>query len=234
MINKKKVVNYVKNKNAKLSNQKVDGFNIIFKDPFVEDIDYKNIFQHISGVLPEEYASNIDIIYVGEFDYFDERKINSLYLDGAIYVSNIQDNEEDLLDDIVHEIAHSVEKYYAEDIYADGKIEKSFLHKRDILERDLRHYGYDTTKYDFNEIEFNKELDSFLYEEVGYDKLNTFIQGLFISEYSATSLKEYFATGFEEYYIKDRVYLKDISPYIYDKLASLEEKLEGEKNEIYI
>ena len=234
MINKKKVANYVKSKNAKLPNQKIEGFNIVFKDPFVKDIDYREVFHRISMTLPEEYINNIDIIYVGKFDYFDERKINALYLDGAIYVSNVQDNEEDLLDDIVHEVSHSVEKTYAEDIYADGEIEKSFLHKRNILERDLRHYGYETEKYDFNEVEYDKELDFFLYEEIGYDKLNTFIQGMFVSEYSVTSLREYFALGFEEYYIGNRLYLREISPYIYNKLASLEEKLEGEKNEIYI
>ena len=121
-----------------------------------------------------------------------------------------------------------------EHLYIDREIENNFLHKRNILERTLRHYDYDTSDYDFNNLEYNKELDTFFYEEVGYEKLNTFVQGLFVSEYSATSFKEYFAAGFEEYYLGDRALLKQISSYVYDKVTSLEERLEKEENEIYI
>ena len=98
----------------------------------------------------------------------------------------------------------------------------------------MRHYGFDTARYDFNDTSYNKELDFFLYKEVGYEKLNTFIQGLFISEYSVVSLREYFAIGFEEHYINKSIYLKEICPYIYNKLALLEELVTGKNNEIYI
>ena len=47
---------------------------------------------------------------------------------------------------------------------------------------------------------------------------------LFIGPYAATSLKEYFASGFEEYYLENRLYLREISPYIYRKVSLLEEK----------
>jgi len=45
--------------------------------------------------------------------------------------------------------------------------------------------------------------------------------GLFVSPYAATSLREYFAIGFEEYHLKDRVYLKKISPKLYFKIEEL-------------
>lgn len=228
------IADYVKQQSANLSNQKVDSFNVFFKDRFDKEIDIRKVLSYINSLLPLSFLEDIDMIYVGDFKYFEERNINALYLDGAIYVSNEQDNEEDLLDDIVHEIAHLVEERHTEHLYLDREIEKSFLHKRNILERTLRHYNYDTSNYDFNNLEYNKELDTFFYKEVGYEKLNTFIQGLFVSEYSVTSLKEYFATGFEEYYLGDRVLLKQISSYIYEKVASLEQKLEKEENEVYI
>ena len=47
---------------------------------------------------------------------------------------------------------------------------------------------------------------------------------LFTTAYSVTSLREYFARGFEEYYLGNKLYLREISPYIYRKLSLLEEK----------
>jgi len=45
--------------------------------------------------------------------------------------------------------------------------------------------------------------------------------GLFVSPYAITSLREYFSTGFEEYFLKDRNYLKNMSPAIYNKIEGL-------------
>ena len=50
----------------------------------------------------------VDVIYVGDFQEFEEKRFNAAYEDGAIYVINVQDNAKDMADDIVHEIAHSL------------------------------------------------------------------------------------------------------------------------------
>jgi len=47
---------------------------------------------------------------------------------------------------------------------------------------------------------------------------------MFTGAYAATSHREYFARGFEEYYLGDKVYLKQVSPYIYKKLSLLNKK----------
>ena len=47
------------------------------------------------------------MIIVGWFKEFEERDINAFYKDATIYVSNVQDDEDDMVDDIVHEFAHS-------------------------------------------------------------------------------------------------------------------------------
>ena len=52
------------------------------------------------------------MIIVGWFEEFEERNINAFYDSGAVYISNLQDDQEDMFDDIVHEIAHSVEDAY--------------------------------------------------------------------------------------------------------------------------
>ena len=69
----------------------------------------------------------------------------------------------------------------------------------------------------------------FLYQTIGYDKLANLVQGLFISPYAATSLREYFATGFTDFYMdSDHKFLQKISPALYSKLIMLQaqEKLD--------
>ena len=72
--------------------------------------------------------------------------------------------------------------------------------------------------YDFEDVEYDEEFDAFLYKEVGYVKLNNLVNGLFVSSYAVTSLKEYWAVGFEDYFIGDRDYLKTISPILFRKI----------------
>ena len=98
------------------------------------------------------------------------------------------------------------------------------MSKRDRLELILKQ-DFNISDYNFMEIEYNPEFDYFLYEMVGYEKLHNYTNGLFVTPYSATSLREYYATGFEEYFIGSTGSLKVISPALYAKineLASLE------------
>ena len=152
--------------------------------------------------------------------------MNALFIDDALYITNNQDDEEDLIDDIVHEIGHAVEKRYNEFVYGDGKIEDEFILKRSRLKRILQHQEYDVEKYNFLDVEYNKDLDFFLLNEVGYDALTMFSIDLFLNPYSITSLQEYFASGFEEFYLKNDVSLEEICPYIYKKLVTLHEEMQ--------
>ena len=222
---KNDLVNYVKNRNEKLNLKKVGSLQIIFKDHFSNDIDYVFVIKRVNQLLPEHMLQLVDALYVGDFDYFKQRDINAMYLDGAIYVSNEQDNEGDLLDDIIHEFAHACEASYGEMIYGDGDIKDDFLSKRQTLKRFLRHENRwsDIEDYDFTEIDYDQDLDMFLKDGVGYKRLNNLINGLFLNPYSTVSLREYFARGFEEFYLGDRFYLKKICPYIYNKLYLLDE-----------
>ncbi len=222
---KNDLVNYVKNKNEKLKLKKVGSLQIIFKDHFSNDIDYVSLIKRVNQLLPDHILELVDVLYVGDFDYFKQRDINAMYLDGAIYVSNEQDNEGDLLDDIIHEYSHACEAAYGEMIYGDGDIKDDFLSKRQTLKRFLRHENRwsDIEDYDFTEIDYDEDLDMFLKDGVGYERLNNLINGLFLNPYSTVSLREYFARGFEEYYLGDRLYLKKICPYIYNKLYLLDD-----------
>mgnify|MGYP003657712206 FL=1 len=175
----------------------------------------------------------IDIVYVGDFQFLNDREVNAMYSDGAVYLSNVQDNNDDLKDDIVHELAHAVEEKYGQFLYSDEKIKNEFLQKRSRLKRILENQGYDISNLDFFETDYDEEFDLFLYKEVGYDVLRLLVVDLFTAAYSATSLREYFARGFEEYYLGNRLYLKDLCPYVYKKLSLLNEKDQEEEEYEY-
>jgi hypothetical protein len=152
-----------------------------------------------------------------------DREVNAIYEDGAIHVTNEQDSEMDMIDDLIHEIAHSNEKRFQEVIYGDGKLETEFLAKRKALKsllsrQELKykipiHFGVDPT--------YNKVIDDFLYKDVGYGVLWQMVPGIFPSPYAVTSLREYFARGFEEYFMGSPNELKNLCPILYSKMYQL-------------
>jgi hypothetical protein len=188
---------------------------------------HSNIGQVINIVqksVPPYLTSGVDVIYVGDFKEFHEKRFNAAYEDGAIYVINVQDNAKDMADDIVHEIAHAVEEKYANHIYGDGRIQNEFLGKRERLYQILKANGEECIKLknNFHKLDYDAELDDFFVNQVGYKKLASYINGLFYSPYAATSVREYFARGFEAYFLfKDQKYLANISPILYNKIETL-------------
>ena len=197
--------------------------NVFIKDPLPEDIDVRNVLTKLETLIPKYFASGLDLIIIGQNGEFEKRDINAMYQDGAIYVTNLQMTEEDLLDDIVHEVAHAVEENNAEFLYSDELIFKEFMGKRKRLLDILTQEGYSVDEQNFMNAEYDREFDEFLYQEVGYPTLTALTMGLFASPYGATSLREYFANGFEEYFLGDRNYLKKISPFLYSKLDKAED-----------
>ena len=135
----------------------------------------------------------------------------------------------DLLDDLVHEMAHAVENSFGDFIYKDGKVEREFLVKRLAMEKSLRAYDYNIEDYDFMNTNYDSNFDSLLYKEITYDALRPHTEGLFCSPYGATSLREYFANSFEEYYLGDYNYVAKVCPKIFDKINKLH--FAGEEHE---
>ena len=109
------------------------GIHVYFKDKIANEIDVESVMAKIESKLPAHMLSEIEMIVIGWFDEFEEREVNAFYDSGAVYVSNIQSSDEDLFDDIVHEISHSVEEAYGYQIYGDQKIKDEFLRKREYL-----------------------------------------------------------------------------------------------------
>jgi len=201
-----------------------NGIHVYTKDELVNDaVDLEGTIAKLEAKLPDHVRDGVEMIIVGHFDEFDERGINAFYKDGALYVSNVQDDNDDLLDDLIHETAHSVEEQYGMEIYADQKIKNEFLRKREHLYNVLWKMGFKAPKQLFTDPEYDQEFDEFLHQDVGYDKLSEILKGIMISPYAATSLREYFATAFTEFYLypNSHSYLQRASPELYKKLVEL-------------
>ena len=220
-----KYLNESKNNSMRLGEKYVlNNIPFIIKDPFIIDIDTEVVFDRVSKLVPSKLFSFIDAIYVGDFDIMREREINAMYKDGTIYVSNYQSDEDDMIDDIIHELAHAIEDNFMMQIYGDNQIEVEFLKKRNTLKKRLESEGFNSKDYNFLNTELDQDFDEYLHKEVGYATLTSLTNDLFYSPYGATSLREYFANGFECYFHKrDHKFLKKISPAIFSKIEQIME-----------
>ena len=229
MSTRENIANYIKRSNHKNLSERKEFYTfndtfVYIKDPLPDNINIPYVLEKIEKRIPSHLTNNVDSIFVGEFDDFIERGTNAFFKDGAIYVSNMQDDNEDMIDDIVHEISHSVEKDFSMYIYANGNLEEEFLGKRRRLYSLLHANNVEELpeKTDFANPEYSLEFDEFLYQDIGYPILTNMTMGLFNSPYAITSLSEYYANGFEEYYLRDKRHLKLVSPVLYNILEELE------------
>ena len=219
---------YLEMSNKRFQNQKreflmKEGLQVYIKDKLPNGISLKSVLDTVGSYIPSHLFAEIDSIYVGLFDDFEKKETNAAYKDGAIYISNEQDDEQDLIDDIVHEVAHSLESPYGHLIYGDQELQEEFIDKRKQLYDILEKEGLEPNLNLFLDTEYSTEMDNYLYKEVGYDRLNFICAAynIFTSAYPATSLREYFASGFEYYFLEDPTYLSDICPILYNKIEEL-------------
>jgi hypothetical protein len=221
------MIEYIKNSAQKSLNERkqfsvFDSTVVIVKDKPTNGVSLPFVFKKLQNKVPVDLVRDLDAIYIGQFEELLKRQIESFFLDGAIFITNDQLNDEKMISSLIHEIAHCVEKTYTQQIYTDGKLKNEFLGKRKTLYRMLKeHIKSKIGLEDFMDIDFNQEFDDFLYKQVGYDKLKQLTVGLYITPYAATSLREYFASGFEHFFLEDSHYLKKISPFLYMKINSL-------------
>ena len=205
------------------------GIDVITDDPLPEDLSISSVLKIVEKNIPKALYSGIKQIRIGNYEDLNDRDISALYKDDILYISNNQKSFNDLLDDIIHEIAHHVEEKLPEMIYGDQLIKREFLKKRKELEFELRTEGYWTSDYDFEKIKFDQDFDNFLYKRLGKRTLRMITSGMFIRPYSSVSLREYFATGFEAYYLstEKRNSLFQISPELFKKIEDINKKLKS-------
>ena len=168
--------------------------------------------------LPKRLYRNVDVVYLGDVRELQDR--NAMYSNGAIYMTDREPTIEDMIENLVHEVAHSLEATYGQMIY-NSQLIQEFKGKRERLYHLLKAQGYETSPLLFNYTEYNKKFDSFLADEVGYPTLLTLTMGLFASPYGATSIQEYFANGFEKYFLDSPQTVRDVSPALYQVIEEI-------------
>ena len=157
------IVTEAEKSKKKLKQYTIHGKPFMFAQPFERDIDLNYVKRKVETLTPEYFFDNVDSFFVGYVDEFfkDGREFNAMFKDGAIYLSPDQDNEADLLDDILHEVAHAVEKIHKDKIYGDGRLEREFIAKRTHLYYRLGDKEYDIDSY--SNPEYDYEFDQHLY-----------------------------------------------------------------------
>jgi len=188
-------------------------------DEVSDSVSIPELCQEIENLIPQESLfSNVDVFYIGNFK--ELKNHNAAFSNGAIYISNKESTNADLIEDIVHELAHSLEQAFSGHIYSDEFINE-FKSKRRALKRILDSEGYKINSMFYDYTEYNKKFDDFLSNKVGYPKLLNLTRGLFASPYGATSIREYFANGFEKYVLDNPSTVEQISPVLYRKMQEI-------------
>jgi hypothetical protein len=220
-----KLTEYIrKNKNWVIrENYETPYVNVYVKDAFPKNVSFEYVFDEVKDKVPKRLFNNIKSIVVGNFDSLNEKNLNSMYHDGTLYLSNAERNEESILHDIIHELAHSVENDYKDLIYGDKALQVEFINKRKKLFNQMSPHYPECHDFDFEEINYDGNFDDFLYKKVTYPKLARLSGGIFFTPYATTSLREYFADGFENYclYPQARKDLYMMCPSLYAKVRKL-------------
>ena len=189
-------------------------------DPLPENINLKTVIKKVEENIPKHLLLDVESIYIGVFKALEDRQIDSMYIDGSILITNNQPNDKELYGTIVHEFAHATEEAAKDSIYGDGDLAREFLAKRKTLFNLLKD-DYQLNKKEFLSIDFTQSFDDLMHKSIGYDNLGVITNGLFMSPYAATSLREYFANGFEHYFLQDSRELRKISPVLSRKIRQL-------------
>lgn len=195
---------------------------VYFKNGLTKKINMDSVCKRVGNILPAYFFKNISAIAIGQYDTLDSRSVDSVYDKKIIYLTNVQEDEEDIIENIIHETAHSLEEIYSEQIYGDGLLKKEFLRKRKQLYNELSAKYTLDDKY-FRKTEYSKALDMLFYKKIGYDTLSHFTEQMYVTPYSATSLREYFSEGFERLYMGDQSLVEELCPELYNKIKQLEE-----------
>ena len=187
-------------------------------DTINEDVDIAEFCIEAEETLSPHLLSNVEVVYIGDLAELQGR--NAMFSNGAIYMVASEPTVFDMMENFVHEVAHSLEHKYGMLIYQDDLINE-FAGKRKRLKSMLEAEGFRINPLLYGFTEYNEKFDNFLANTVGYPTLLTLTMGLFCSPYGATSIQEYFANGFEKYFLDNPRVVRDISPTLYRKIEEI-------------
>ena len=222
------MIEYIREKQSK--SLRIYGVPIVIRDQ--TSVNLQRIIDEVVKLVPQNAFRGLKQIIVT-----DMRKVgnglpfNAYYINNVIYVSNQQDGTLDAVDDIVHEMSHHLEKYYSNLIYGDKSLENEFKSKRELLYDNLVFHEMNPLPEIKTDLNYNEKVDNYFYNQLGA-KIGNFIHGIFIDDYSVTSLKEYYGTGFEKYLMSynNQSTIKKQCPILYSKIDKLIKVINGEES----
>jgi len=183
-----------------------------------DSIDLPTFCAQVEDIVPASLLGAIEAVYIGTFKELNNK--NAAYAHGAVYISADEPTSFDMIENFVHEVAHSLEPQHGFQIYDDELINE-FLGKRRRLRSILEAEGFYINPLLYDYTEYNQKFDNFLANEVGYPTLLNLTGGLFVSPYGATSVQEYFANGVEKFYLDSPQKVQQISPVLYEKIEEI-------------
>ena len=63
-----------------------DNVQLFIKDFPPHSVSIQDVIQELEEKIPKKFVQALDIIYVGQFDQLQQREVEAVYEDGAIYV----------------------------------------------------------------------------------------------------------------------------------------------------
>jgi len=178
--------------------------------------------QAVEETVTAPMCRNLDVVYIADIPELAGR--SATYAHGAIYMSSSEPTVFDMVENFVHEMAHSLESTFGQDIFTEELISE-FRGKRERLYQILKAEGFKPSERLFGFTEYTEKMDLYLAEVVGYPTLLSLTMGLFVSPYGATSLQEYYANGFEKYFLDNPRKVRDTSPVLYNKIVEILDEL---------
>ena len=124
--------NYIKNQQNKLKRARVENIDVFIKDT-IEGFNPVPVIRKAIKLVPLHLLQYIDTIYIGDFEHLNSRSLDASYSNGMIFLGNDQKSENDMTDDLIHEVAHAVEEVHNQLIYSDLTLQREFLKKREKL-----------------------------------------------------------------------------------------------------
>ena len=116
--------NYIQNK--KSDNFTYKGIEVIIKDKIEQDVSIEKVLKIVTSKIPNHLTSNFKRLYIGDFENMREREIQAFYSNKSIYITNRLKNDEDLLDDLIHEIYYKDFNFFITVLSNDGFISNYF------------------------------------------------------------------------------------------------------------
>ena len=70
-------------------------------DALPKEINILKVIEEVEEKIPFHLTNEIEVFYIGNFKEFQEKQVNAMFKNGAIYITNDQDNIPDMVDDII-------------------------------------------------------------------------------------------------------------------------------------